>query len=249
MALQPRIIPVLLIHRGGLYKTKQFKNPSYVGDPINAVRIFNDKVVDELLILDIDCSKENREPSYVLIEEIVSEAFMPVGYGGGISSLAIAQKVFQLGVEKVIINTSLRGSKQLLADISAIYGSQAVVASIDYKKSFMGGTKAYFTSGTIKSGYSPEELAQIAEKSGAGEIILNAIDREGTYQGYDISLLKKVVEVVQIPVVVNGGASANSDFDAAKQAGASGMAAGAMFVYQRPHNAVLISYPSTYFYQ
>jgi len=249
MALQPRIIPVLLIHRGGLYKTKQFKNPSYVGDPINAVRIFNDKVVDELLILDIDCSKENREPSYVLIEEIVSEAFMPVGYGGGISSLAIAQKVFQLGVEKVIINTSLRGSKQLLADISAIYGSQAVVASIDYKKSFMGGTKAYFTSGTIKSGYSPEELAQIAEKSGAGEIILNAIDREGTYQGYDISLLKKVVEVVQIPVVVNGGASANSDFDAAKQAGASGMAAGAMFVYQRPHNAVLISYPSNYFYQ
>jgi cyclase len=249
MALQPRIIPVLLIHRGGLYKTKRFKNPYYVGDPINAVRIFNDKVVDELLILDIDCSKENREPSYVLIEEIVSEAFMPVGYGGGISSLAIAQKVFQLGVEKVIINTSLRGSKQLLADISAIYGSQAVVASIDYKKSFMGGTKAYFTSGTIKSGYSPEELAQIAEKSGAGEIILNAIDREGTYQGYDISLLKKVVEVVQIPVVVNGGASANSDFDAAKQAGASGMAAGAMFVYQRPHNAVLISYPSNYFYQ
>ena len=248
MALQPRIIPVLLLHKGGLYKTKQFKNPSYVGDPINAVRIFNEKEVDELLILDIDCSKENKEPNYTLIEEIVSEAFMPVGYGGGISSLAIAQKVFQLGVEKVIINTALQHNQQLLADIAAIYGAQAVVASIDYKKGFIGGTKAYFTNGTKKSGHTPQELAQIAEKAGAGEIILNAIDREGTYQGYDINLLQQIVESVQIPVVVSGGASTNADFDAAKQAGASGMAAGSMFVFQRPYNAVLISYPSNYFY-
>jgi cyclase len=249
MALQPRIIPVLLLHKGGLHKTKKFNNPSYVGDPINAVRIFNEKEVDELLVLDIDCSKENKEPNYTLIEEIVTEAFMPIGYGGGISSLAIAQKVFQLGVEKVILNTALQNNQQLLAAIAAIYGAQAVVASIDYKKSLMGGPKAYFTSGTKKSGYTPQELAQIAEKAGAGEIILNAIDREGAYQGFDIDLLQQIVRSVQIPIVVSGGASTNIDFDAAKQAGASGMAAGSMFVYKRPHNAVLISYPSNYFYQ
>ena len=248
MALQPRIIPVLLLHKGGLYKTKQFKNPSYVGDPINAVRIFNEKEVDELLILDIDCSKENKEPNYTIIEEIVSEAFMPVGYGGGISCLAIAQKVFQLGVEKVIINTALQNNLKLLTDIAAIYGAQAVVASIDYKKGFIGGTKAYFTNGTKKSGQSPHEFAQIVEKAGAGEIILNAIDREGTYQGFDINLLKEIVGLVQIPVVVSGGASIYTDFDAAKQIGASGMAGGSIFIYQRPHNAVLISYPSNYFY-
>jgi cyclase len=248
MALQPRIIPVLLLHKGGLCKTRQFKNPSYVGDPINAVRIFNEKKVDELIILDIDCSKENKEPNYILIEEIVSEAFMPVGYGGGISSLAIAQKVFQLGVEKVIVNSALQNNQQLLADIVAIYGAQAVVASIDYKKGIIGGTKVYFTNGAKKSGYTPVELAQIAEKAGAGEIILNAIDREGTYQGFDINLLQKIVESVKIPVVVSGGAGTNEDFDAAKHAGASGMAAGSMFIYQRPHNAVLISYPSNYFY-
>jgi cyclase len=249
MFLQPRIIPALLLHKGGLYKTNRFKNPSYVGDPINAVRIYNEKEVDELLILDIDCSKENKEPKYTLIEEIVSEAFMPIGYGGGISSLAIAQKVFHLGVEKVIINTALQNNPKLLADIAAIYGAQAVVASIDYKKDFIGGTKAYFTNGSKKSKHSPLELAQIAEKAGAGEIILNSIDREGTYQGFDINMLQQIVETVQIPVVVSGGASTNADFDAAKQVGASGMAAGSMFVYQRPHNAVLISYPSNYFYQ
>jgi cyclase len=248
MALQPRIIPVLLLHKGGLYKTKQFKNPSYIGDPINAVRIFNEKEIDELIILDIDCSKENKEPNYTLIEEIVSEAFMPVAYGGGIYSIEIAKKVFTLGVEKVIINTALQNNHNLLSEIAAIYGAQAVVVSIDYKKGFIGGTKAYFVNGTKKSIYSPQELALIAEKAGAGEIILNAINREGTYRGYDISLLKQIVKAVNIPIVVSGGANVNSDFDDAKQAGASGMAAGSMFIYQRPHNAVLISYPSNYFY-
>jgi cyclase len=249
MALQPRIIPLLLLHKGGLYKTKKFKNPTYVGDPINAVRIFNEKEVDELLIFNIDCTREEKKPNYALIEEVVSEAFMPVGYGGGISSLEIAKQVFQLGVEKVIINSALYENKQILSEIAAIYGAQAVVASIDYKKSFLGGIKAYFKGGSIKSLFSPVELAQIAENAGAGELILNSIDRENTYQGYDLELLKKVIGAVQIPVVVSGGASSNQDFDAAKQIGASGMAAGSMFVYQRPHNAVLISYPSNYFYQ
>jgi cyclase len=231
-----------------LYKTKQFKNPAYIGDPINAVRIFNEKEVDELIILDIDSSKENKAPNYALIEEIVSEAFMPVAYGGGISSLSIAKKLFQLGVEKLIINSALQKNHNLLAEIAAIYGVQAVVACIDYKKGFLGGTKAYFVNGTKKSIYTPQELAQIAENAGAGELILNAIDREGTYQGYDINLLKQIVKAVNIPVVISGGASSNADFDDAKHVGASGMAAGSMFIYQRPHNAVLISYPSNYFY-
>jgi len=161
MALQPRIISILLLHKGGLYKTKQFKNPSYIGDPINAVRIFNEKEVDELLILDIDCSKENKEPNYTLIEEIVSEAFMPVGYGGGISSLEIAVKVFKLGIEKLVINSAIEKNKELLAQIASIYGAQAVVASIDYKKSCLGGTKAYFKSGSKKSTYTPVELDDV----------------------------------------------------------------------------------------
>jgi cyclase len=248
MALEARIIPVLLLHKGGLYKTKQFKNPKYVGDPINAVRIFNEKEVDELLILDIDCSAENKEPNYALIEEIVSEAFMPVGYGGGIANLEIAKKVFQLGVEKVIINSALTKNINLLLEISAIYGAQAVVGCIDYKKSFLGGTKAYFTNASQKSNATPLEWAKTIEKAGAGEIMLNAVDREGGYDGYDLEFLKQVVTSVNIPVVISGGASSNLDFDAAKKAGASGMAAGSMFIYQRPHNAVLISYPSNYFY-
>jgi cyclase len=249
MALQPRIIPVLLLHKGGLYKTKQFKNPSYVGDPINAVRIFNLKKVDELLILDIDCTKENKEPNYALIEEIVSEAFMPVGYGGGIANLEIAKKVFQLGVEKVIINSALPKNINLLSEISVIFGAQAVVGCIDYKKTFLGGTKAYFTNASKKSNITPLEWAQRIEMAGAGEIILNSVDREGSYDGLDFELLEQVVKVVNLPVVVSGGAGSDFDFDAAKKAGASGIAAGSMFIFQRPHNAVLISYPSDYFYK
>ncbi len=248
MALEARIIPVLLLHNDGLYKTKQFKDPKYVGDPINAVRIFNEKEVDELLILDIDCSVQKKEPNFELIEEIASEAFMPVGYGGGISSLDTAKRVFQLGVEKVVINTALAQNTDLISSIANIYGAQAVVASIDYKKSFFGGSKAYFTNGSNKSHYTPVDLARKAEEAGVGELILNSIDREGSYNGYDLDMLEAVVNAVNIPVVISGGAGSLNDFDEAKKLGASGMAAGSMFIYQRPHNAVLISYPSNYFY-
>ena len=215
-----------------------------MGDPVNAVRIFNEKEVDELLILDIDCSAENKEPNYDLIEEIVSEAFMPVGYGGGIANLGIAKKVFQLGVEKVIINSALTKNLNLLSEISAIYGAQAVVGCIDYKKSFLGVTKAYFINARQKSNATPLEWAKTIEKAGAGEIILNSVDREGGYNGFDLELLKQVVSSVNIPVVISGGASSNMDFDAAKKAGASGMAAGSMFVYHGPHKAVLINFPT-----
>jgi cyclase len=249
MALEARIIPVLLLHNDGLYKTKQFKNPKYVGDPINAVRIFNEKEVDELLILDVDCSVQKKDPNFELIEEIASEAFMPVGYGGGISSLDTAKRVFQLGVEKVVINTALAENTDLISSIANIYGAQAVVASIDYKKRFFGGSKAYFINGSNKSHYTPVDLARKAEDAGVGELILNSIDREGSYRGYDLVMLEAVVNAVNIPVVISGGAGSVNDFDVAKKLGASAMAAGSMFIYQRPYNAVLISYPSNYFYK
>jgi cyclase len=248
MPLQPRIIPVLLLHKGGLYKTKQFKKPSYVGDPINAVRIFNEKQVDELMILDIDCSVNNSAPNYELIEEIASEAFMPVAYGGGVNSLEIAKKLFGLGIEKVVLNTVLQQDTTLIQQIGDIYGAQAVVACIDFKKNLFGKTNAYFKSGSIKADQSILKLAKHYETAGAGELLLNDIDREGSYSGYNLTMLKELVSIVNIPMVVSGGASQVSDFTEAASSGASGMAAGSMFIYQRPHNAVLISYPSNYFY-
>jgi len=248
MPLQPRIIPVLLLHKGGLYKTKQFKKPSYIGDPINAVRIFNQKQVDELMILDIDCSVNNSEPNYELIEEIASEAFMPVAYGGGVKSLEVAKKLFQLGIEKVVLNTVLQHNTQIIKEIGNIYGAQAVVACIDFKKNLFGKTNAYFKSGSIKADQSIGDLAKLYEEAGAGELILNDIDKEGTYSGYNHDILKNIVNTVQIPLVISGGANQFADFTEAAQIGASGMAAGSMFIYQRPHNAVLISYPSNYFY-
>jgi len=248
MPLQPRIIPVLLLHKGGLYKTKQFKKPSYVGDPINAVRIFNEKQVDELMILGIECSVNNSAPNYELIEEIASEAFMPVAYGGGVKSLEIAKKLFGLGIEKVVLNTVLQHNTQIIKEIGDIYGAQAVVACIDFKKNLFGKTNAYFKSGSTKADQSIAQLAKLYEAAGAGELLLNDIDRECTYSGYNQSILKKIVNTVEIPVVISGGASQVSDFSEAAQNGASGMAAGSMFIYQRPHNAVLISYPSNYFY-
>jgi cyclase len=247
MPLQPRIIPVLLLHKGGLYKTKQFKKPSYVGDPINAVRIFNEKQVDELMILDIDCSVNNSAPNYELIEEIASEAFMPVAYGGGVNSLEIAKKLFQLGIEKIVLNTILHHDTQIIKEIGDIYGAQAVVACIDFKKNLFGKTNAYFKSGRTKADQSITHLAKLYEKAGAGELLLNDIDKEGTYSGYNQAMLKDIVNTVQIPVVISGGASQVADFIEAAQNGASGMAAGSMFIYQRPHNAVLISYPSNNF--
>lgn len=248
MPLQPRIIPVLLLHKGGLYKTKQFKKPSYIGDPINAVRIFNEKQVDELIILDIDCSVNDKEPNYELIEEIVSEAFMPIAYGGGLKNLEIAKKLFQLGIEKVVLNTVLQNNPQLIKDIGSIYGEQAVVACIDFKKNIFGKINTYYKSGSVKGDNSIAELAKQYENYGAGELLLNDIDREGTYSGYNQQILKEVVGSIRIPLIISGGAKQIADFTEAAQNGASGMAAGSMFVYQRPHNAVLISYPTNYFY-
>lgn len=240
-----RVIPVLLVRKNGLVKSKKFRDHTYVGDPINTVRIFNDKEVDELCILDIDKSKSKTPPDYSFISDVVSEAFMPVSYGGGISSINEAEALFQRGVEKVILNFAATTNPGLIQEISKRFGAQSVVVSIDFKSTgLFKKTFVHTLQGSKSIQISPEAFAYKMEEYGAGEILLTSIDREGTYQGYDLDVLKRVVEAVTIPVVANGGAGSIKDFQSGVDAGAAAVAAGSMFVFQRPHNAVLISYPT-----
>ena len=239
-----RVIPTLLLHKGGLIKSVQFKDYRYVGDPINAVKIFNEKEVDEMVILDIDASRENRQPNFDTIAEIASEAFMPMAYGGGISTLDEIKKILQNGFEKVVLNKTLHTNLQLITQAANLVGSQSVVASIDVKKGFLGGYKVYTDNGKHNTKLSPLEFTKRLENAGAGEILLNNIDTDGTYKGYDVNLIKEIASAVSIPVVAIGGAGNINDFVLAKNAGASAVAAGSMFIFQRPHQAVLISYPT-----
>ncbi len=237
-----RVIPVLLLHDGGLVKTVKFKSPKYVGDPINAVRIFNVKEVDELVILDIGATREGREPNYDHIKEIVSEAFMPIGYGGGISTLNQIEKLFKIGVEKIILNTAAFTNSALITEAASIYGSQSIVVSIDVKKDIWGEYKVYTNSGIQKQKGDLFTLLKGFQDMGAGEIFLNSIDKDGTMSGYDIILIEKAVRVLNIPLVAIGGAGQVKHLGAAIKAGASAVAAGSIFVFQGIHRAVLISY-------
>lgn len=239
-----RVIPVLLLHKNGLYKTTRFAKPGYVGDPINAVKIFNDKEIDEIVVLDIDASAQNRGPDFERISELASEAFIPLAYGGGISNMEQVQKLFFLGVEKIILNHRAFINPSLITAAAKRVGSQSVVASIDYKRNFFGKEMVYTLNGKESTRQTPLEYARRQVEYGAGEIILNSIDRDGTYSGYDIEMIGKISAAVPVPVVAVGGAAEVTDFKKAVQAGASAVAAGSMFVYQRPHNAVLINYPS-----
>jgi cyclase len=238
-----RVIPVLLLHNRGLVKSVKFKNYKYVGDPINAVKIFNEKEVDEICILDITATKQKKQPDITHITEIVSEAFMPLSYGGGVSNLEQAEKFFYNGVEKIVLNYSAAHRKNLIGEIADRYGSQSVMASIDYKTNWLGKTSVYTLNGSEDVKTHPVDKAKKMQDCGAGEIILNSIERDGTYKGYDLPMIEKVSKAVNIPVVACGGASSVEDFRKAVDAGASAVAAGSMFVFQRPHNAVLISYP------
>jgi cyclase len=238
-----RIIPVLLLHKKGLYKTTRFARPAYIGDPINTVKIFNDKEIDEIIVLDIDAGPEHRDPDFEKIEAIASEAFMPFAYGGGITTTDHAQKLLYLGAEKIILNRAAFIKPSLITAIANRAGSQSVVVSIDYKKNFFGRDLVYVANGRQSTGLQPLEYARRMAELGAGEIILNSIERDGTYKGYDLEMIDKISKAVPVPVVALGGASTILDFRKAVQAGASAVAAGSMFVYQRPHNAVLINYP------
>lgn len=221
----------------------KFKDYKYVGDPINAVKIFNEKEVDELAILDIDASRENREPNFSKISEIISEAFMPVAYGGGITNIDQIREILLRGVEKVVLNKVLHSNPQIVTDAADRFGAQSIVASIDVRKTTFGGHKVYTENGKINTGLKPEAFALEMQRLGAGEVLLNSIDRDGTYGGYDVDLLSKVANSLTIPVIALGGAGTLDDFRKAQMNGASAVAAGSMFVFKRPHQAVLISYP------
>ena len=240
-----RVIPVLLLKDDGLVKTVKFKKPNYIGDPTNAVKIFNEKEVDEMVFLDIDATKLNKDPDYNKIEDIASECFMPLGYGGGIKTLDQIKKTFAIGVEKVIINSAIISNPGMITNASKIYGSQSIVASVDVKKDIFGKYICYSESGKIKIKQPFSDYIKYIENIGFGEIILTSIDNEGTFNGYDIQLLKHVTASVNIPIVANGGASDVNDFsDAVINGGASAVAAGSMFVYKSTNKGVLINYPS-----
>lgn len=242
--MQIRVIPILLIHKGGLIKSVRFKNFKYVGDPINAVKIFNEKEVDEIAVIDIDATANKRAPNIGQIAEIASEAFMPLSYGGGITTIEQVKDIFFNGAEKVIINKTAHSNPALITEAARLFGSQSIVVSIDVKKSWLGGYKLYTDNGKNKTSFSPLQFAKIMEDAGAGEILLNNIDADGTYVGYDLELIKQVAGGVSVPVIAAGGAGTLEDFVKAKAHGASAVAAGSMFVFQRPHQAVLISYPT-----
>lgn len=243
--LRPRVIPCLLLRNRGLAKTVKFKDPTYLGDPINVVRIFNEKEVDELIFLDITATAENRKPPFKLIAEIASECFMPLGYGGGIRSLEDIREILSLGVEKVSINSYAVENPGFIRAAADLIGSQSLLISIDVKKNFWGKYEVMTQSGKKSIGLDPVKFAVQMEQAGAGELLLNSIDRDGTMQGYDLELIKHVSEAVTIPVVACGGARTVNDLaDAVKKGGASAVAAGSMFVFHGPHRAVLINFPT-----
>lgn len=243
--LSTRVIPVLLLKGEGLYKSVKFNNPKYVGDPINAIKIFNEKEVDEIVVLDIDASPNGKGPNFELIENMANEAFMPLGYGGGITTLDQAKKLFNLGVEKVILNSVLIENPNLVTEIANEVGSQSVVVCVDVKKNFWGKYECYGFSGKKSFKQKPEDLVKKLVELGAGEIIINSIDNDGTFVGYDLPLIKQIADSTNVPVIASGGASSLDDFrEAVLESNASAVAAGSMFVFHGKHRAVLITYPN-----
>ncbi len=240
----PRVIPVLLLSDGGVVKTVRFREPRYVGDPINAVRIFNDKQTDELVLLDIDATRAGRAPDFSAIETIASEAFMPVGYGGGVRDLETARRLIQQGVEKVIVNTAAVEDSQVVARIADHLGSSTIVLSIDAIARPDGTWEVATRGGTQRTGLDVRAQAEVAQALGAGELIVNSVDRDGTMDGYDLALIRTVASSVDIPVVACGGAGSLGDLAQAIEAGAAAAAAGSLFVFHGRHRAVLITYPS-----
>lgn len=239
-----RVIPCLLLRGRGLVKTRRFKEPVYVGDPVNAVRIFSEKEVDELVVLDIDASREGREPDYELVAEIAGECFMPVAYGGGIRTLEQVRKLIRSGVEKVVVNSAALDSTEVITAAAEVFGTQAVVAGIDVRKPLIGGYRVVGKSATMESKVKLDDHVRRVVAAGAGEIFLNSIDRDGMMMGYDLDLIRSVTHLVEVPVVACGGAGTVEHLrEAVQDAGASAVSAGSMFVFHGKHRAVLINYP------
>jgi cyclase len=236
-----RVIPMLLYSGGRLVKSVRFSSPSYVGDPINAIRIFNAKEVDELIILDVEASKVGRGPDFDFVSSIVDECFMPLCYGGGVRSLEDMDQLFRLGVEKISLNNILFEFPDLLPRAAARFGRQSVVCSIDVCF-YDGRRRVYRASTGDVTGFEPVAFAKDLEAAGAGEILLNSVDQDGTRQGYDTELVHSVCAQIDIPVVAAGGAGRAQDLLDVLRAGASAAAAGSFFVFKGPHKAVLLSY-------
>ena len=241
---RPRVIPVLLLQKNGLVKSIQFKNHSYIGDPINAVKIFNDFKADELVFLDISASKEKRLISLEFVKNVGEEANMPFAVGGGIKTIKNIQDVIASGAEKVIINSAAVGNPNFIKEASDTFGSSTIVVCIDVKRKFLGGERVWSLNGTKTSKYNPEEFAVLMQKKGAGEIIVQSISSDGKMSGYDIELIKKISNTVTIPVIALGGAGNMNDLKRAYINGyANGLAAGSLFVYQNKMKGVLINFP------
>lgn len=242
---RPRIIPVLLLKNQGLVKSTAFKEHRYIGDPINAVKIFNDQKADELVFLDILASKEKRTISLDFVKNVGEEANMPFAVGGGIQTLEHIRAIIGAGAEKVIINSFAASNPEFIKQASDTFGSSTIAVCMDVKKKFLSKNTTWMLNGTKATGYSPEEFAMLMEKNGAGEIIVQSIERDGMMNGYDISLIKNIAEAVSIPVIALGGAG---NIDHMKEAGslafANGLAAGSMFVYHGSRKGILINYLS-----
>lgn len=243
--LRTRVIPCLLLRGRGLVKTIRFKDATYVGDPLNAVKIFNDKQVDELVVLDIDATREGRGPAFEFIEELAGECFMPLGYGGGIRTLEDVRRLLGSGVEKVVLNAAAIRTPALVTEAARLAGNQSIVVSMDVRRKLLGRYEVFSVNARDGTGFDPVQYAVRMEECGAGEILLNAVDRDGTGQGYDVELVRRVADVVSVPVIASCGAANLGHFRQAVEEGhAAAVSAGSMFVFHGKHRAVLISYPT-----
>ncbi len=241
-----RVMPMLLLKERSLYKTTRFEKPVYVGDPINAVKIFNDKGIDELVILDIGATRAGQGPDLGYLREFAEECFVPLCYGGGISTVEQAEAVLKVGVEKVSINTAAIDCPGFIRDAASSCGSQSIVAAMDVRRGLLGGPKVARTSPLMKSTeLDPVDWARELAAQGAGELLINSVDRDGTGKGYDLEVLRRITDAVGVPVIACGGAGNVNDFRQAVEAGAAAVAAGQMFVFHGRHKAVLINYPAS----
>lgn len=242
--LRARVIPSLLVRRSGLVKTRKFGDEKYVGDPINAVRIFNEKEVDELIVCDIDATVEGREPDYQMIADLAEECRMPLCYGGGVTSVEQAKRIMALGVEKVALSAAAVARPQLVSEIAEQVGGQSVVVVLDVKKKFLGGYRLHTRNGTADTKINPVDFAREVQNLGAGEIVVNSIDQDGSMQGYDLVLARQIRDAVDLPMTILGGAGSYAHMEeAVAELGTIGLAAGSLFVFKGQYRAVLINYP------
>lgn len=239
-----RLIPVLLLKNQGLYKTVKFKNPTYLGDPRIAVKIFNEKQVDELCLLDITASKESKEPDFEFISELTNECFMPIAYGGGVNTMSQVERLFSMGIEKVVLNSVLYNNPELVKQASQFFGSQSIVVSIDVKRTLFRKLEVRSHGGTKKEKVDVAEFLKYLIELGAGEIIINAVDKDGTMSGMDLDLINFISEQLNVPIIACGGVGSMEDIRQGIFSGASAIGAGSFFVFHGKHRAVLITYPS-----